>query len=684
MDWYWKLEDRRSSILVAVYLLATAILLVSTLRVFVGLDAFWHLQMGKDLIQNQLSPWIDHYSFTFKGAKISATPVIFQVLVYEFVRLFGEFNGFFAIRLTSFICALTMMSLWLRQIRAPVLVYCLVLPVLVVLLQLRAIVRPELFSYSLAILALILYQRTRLELSFRAMWPVAALLLFWTNYHSSILAYVIFFGLFVDIAIRLMRERSRWINWMQWAGWGVALIGIGFMNPTGEHSLLAYLGFPSEWKVLIQEYAPPKSMLRFPVTWVMIGMLLFTVFNLLKQKRIGLTLVALTFSYAAVTIGRMVTPAGTVLLCLFALVLSGSSLGESLNKASKPKSIAIAALSLVVFMVPLAHGVQQARGVLQENRLSLTGFPYEMTEYMNDGAKYGRIFNTYAIGGYLIYRLSPASEVYIDGRTQILYPLTHFQRMLEANAFPDTFMEEVSKYNIEYAVLDATEIYATLMHDAGFELDFVDIKYALWSRSEGSLSSAGTLWARPYCWPVESLKTVQDEWEQAFEVLPSSAPVLPLLSLALKFATSTDLDEFFKPLATDDNPRDSDRRFLAYRALETSRYEYAIDQFERMAEMRPKDYLAMAFARLQLDDPDSAESWLDRFSRVAWVRLEFSDVLIQHALLDEIAKKRPLKLFDSEYISELEEKVTGYSLPARGETIALDSFCQDLLKQEIQ
>ena len=208
MNGFEALEKRKRAVTALVVVLCAATLFVTAMRAPASYDAFWHLQMGKDWIENGLSPWADHYSFTFRGSEISAPPVAFQALLYGLVDAFGEYGGFFVYKLGAFLLALAMMMLWLRRIRAPTLAWCLVLPLLTFLLQLRVIARPELISYSLAILAMVLYQRARTELSFRAMAPIALLLLAWTNYHSSFIAYVVFFGLFVDIAIRLIREKA--------------------------------------------------------------------------------------------------------------------------------------------------------------------------------------------------------------------------------------------------------------------------------------------------------------------------------------------------------------------------------------------------------------------------------------------------------------------------------------------
>jgi hypothetical protein len=246
-NWMQDLESRRRFAIGSIVLLCAAILFVSALRNPVDYDGYWHLRMGMDWVENGLSPWRDHYSFTYPGEEIVGPPVAFQVTLYQAVKLLGERGGFVSIKLAAFLLSLGMMLAWLRQIGAPVLAYLLVLPLLVAVIQFRAQVRPELFSYALSIVALMLYHRSRLHLSAAAILPVALLLWLWTNYHTSVIGYVIFFGLFIDIGLRLLRERQGMVAWVAWVAWGALLVAVGFLNPSVSHPILRLLLFPAEW-----------------------------------------------------------------------------------------------------------------------------------------------------------------------------------------------------------------------------------------------------------------------------------------------------------------------------------------------------------------------------------------------------------------------------------------------------
>ena len=163
---------------------------------------------------------------------------MFQALLAWAVDGFGLELGFGLIKLASFFLALGLFVLFLKRLRAPAIVYLLTLPALTLLLELRAAVRPELISYSLSIIAMMLYQRADGRISLRSMLPITALMLFWTNYHTSVLGYVLFFGLFIDAAVLQMRDKSAYGAWLHWLLWGLVVVIVGIFNRHFSHNHL--------------------------------------------------------------------------------------------------------------------------------------------------------------------------------------------------------------------------------------------------------------------------------------------------------------------------------------------------------------------------------------------------------------------------------------------------------------
>ena len=82
-----------------IFIICYILLAVIAMRPMIAFDTFWHLQMGKDFVEGGLSPWVDHYSFSYPGGDITSIPLMFQMLVYQFVSFFGEETGFYLIKL---------------------------------------------------------------------------------------------------------------------------------------------------------------------------------------------------------------------------------------------------------------------------------------------------------------------------------------------------------------------------------------------------------------------------------------------------------------------------------------------------------------------------------------------------------------------------------------------------------
>ena len=213
-----------------VFLFAYIILAVIVSSPIVAFDTFWHLQMGKDLVENDLSPWIDHYSVRYQGQEIYPVPVMFQVLLYKFVSTFGEQEGFYYIRLLYITLMMSALWLYFRRIQANASIVFVLLPLVISAISLRILVRPEIFSNVLVVICLILYLNAQKRFATKEMLAICLLLLFWTSYHSPVLGYIIIFGLFLEKAIFKLVHKDESLKWGQWLFWGVLIFSIGFTN----------------------------------------------------------------------------------------------------------------------------------------------------------------------------------------------------------------------------------------------------------------------------------------------------------------------------------------------------------------------------------------------------------------------------------------------------------------------
>lgn len=633
--------------------------------------------MGKDLIENGLSPYKDHYSFTYANETIVTPPVFFQVGLYTLVNIFGERAGFIIVKLLAFALTIGCMFTWMKQIKASTLAYCIVFPMLTMVILLRAQIRPELFSYSLSILALILYHRTRLSLSIKAIAPVALLLLFWVNYHSSIFGYVIFFALFVDIGLRLIKEKAGRDKWIRWSMWGFILVAIGFMNPSIIHPAYAALTFPAEWKVLIQEYQSPLPILKsHPSMYIMAIIAILTLVLALRQRKIGYIVCGGVFLYGSLSMARLVTPTSIILLAMFAHVISETKITKFFLEQKNKQSFLLLPFVVAALATPIWESTSLARFSAFSNIYYTTLFPERLVSYMQENKKQGRIFNTYNIGGFLLHRLSPDSQVYIDGRTDILYPVSHTEKWRESEHLSATLAKEIQRYDIDFAVIKSTAYGARLMlKTKEMELDFVDYKYALYSRESASLPYTGRLWAKPYCWTDNQSEALSAERQSTLKNHPEFLPVMELLSFATRFAASKNREHWLKELDLTTIKIDENKRFIGYQAIEHGLNNIAITLFGSISISERKDFLAYALAYLRNNQIDDAEEILVKATQLAEHKLELSDVLIMAGLINEIQHHRELKYMDQKVRDSIIEEAGKFESNKERKPVSLRTFC---------
>jgi len=656
MNWYEFLEHRRKLLIGGTVIICLAMLAVTVRRYNISYDSFWHVKIGLDWLEHGLSPWRDHFSFTFNGAAVGA-PYIFEGILGWLVINFGLEPGLQIFKLANFILVFILVFLFLRKLRAPVLVYCLVLPLLVVLLQLRAIVRPELISYSFIVLAMMLYYRARSGISISNMLPIVVLMLIWSNYHSPIFGYVIFIGYFIDTAVQQLRDRAPAGIWLQWFGWGLAVVAVGFLHRGFGHALIGLLFFPPEWKSLIQEYQSALILKNMAAIYALIAISVATLALTLKNRQFGLLFVCAFLMYFSIDMARLVTPSGIVILCIFAWQVSEIDLGFQLQRLPQGLSRAIGGTVMVLFVLSLASSVNLARAYMEENKVSWIKFPVDVADYMLDQGISGRIFNGYSVGGYLIYRLSPNSQVYIDGRTGILYPLEHFYRLMDAERFPDVLSDEIEKYDINLAVLKNSQENFSLVKDTGkLELDFVGYQFALFRKDEPNFPALGALLAYPACWNADLASALEKEQTRAISLLPVDSQMLPFIRYVIDYNKTVDKNSFLSILEDETRASDALLRFAGHQAIIQNQDSSAYKLLTGIKEKSFSDYLGSAFAAVRMGEWQTAEELLDMGTRLSWSEKP-SEISILHGLLTQIRPNSTLDLFDDAYINRLAERI---------------------------
>lgn len=656
------MERKRFLIVGIILLISLSTLVVASLRGIISLDVYWHLQMGKDWLENGLSPWLDHYSFTYYNHSITNPPFAFQAIIHVLASNLGVTTGLQVFRFACSLMTLGASVILLRQMKVPAIIYAVVIPMIVLLLQMRLIARPELISYTFSIIALILYFKARNRISTRNLIPIVLLMLVWSTYHSSIVGYIIFFGFFLDCALAQIKSRAPALVWVKWLAWGGAVLAVGFMNPSFSHPIVQATMFPSEWKIWITEYLPSAPFVRSTAgVYVLLLLAILTPVMAYQQRKFGLLIIWAVLFYSAVTMHRMLTPAGIVIVMLAAHLLVTNKWFNRLSSDSNGrKSTPIVVAMLLLGVVILHSNIGQARNSIKQNRELIYRYPSAMTAYMSERSMSGRVFNEYNIGGYLIYRLTPEVQVYIDGRTEILYPLSHMEKYerLRGAKRSALLREEVDEYAINLIVLEYSQPTNDLIQElGGFGLDFMDTTYALYTRETPNFPLHGILLSSAECWRSDMLNALKAERQLMEEILPSYSGLFPFSDFIIGYANAEDGKAFFDASIDEREWPDEMRKFAGFRFLEMELYEVVPFLLGGVQSIRPNDFFASAFAKIQSEDYEVASQILVDYSNIEWLDIKSEEKIFYYKLLRLLESKRDLKFTEQKRVDELHEQL---------------------------
>jgi len=646
----------------AIFLVCYSILIAYSLGPQSSLDTYWHLQMGKDLLENGLSPWVDHYSFTFPGKEISAAPILFQITLATFVSIFGEVTGFIIFKISYVTLLLFVIYQFFKQIKAPWPVIFIILPILTYFIHMRLIIRPDTLSNIMIIICLSLYLKARENFTPRELISISLLILFWVNYHTPIIGYIIIFGLFLDRAIHKLVSGDTHYTWTHWFLWGALIFSIGFINPTHSHVLIQILSLSSEWYQYLSEYMPAHIMYS---TNTMVTLLWLTSFWVIIwgiiKKHYGLAFVAAVLSYYSWSILRLVPAASLINFCILAYFLSqAESARFFLNTKPVIRIIIITfSLSLCIFTLSqledrtlyrlkaIGNYSQHVQDMLQ---ITEKRFPVQVSNYLASFQDSGNILNTFNMGGYLIYTLPPGFKVFIDGRTNILYPVEFYRHYLNVISDIDTLEQDIKKYNIQYAIFKNSEKAQRYFSKTDtLTINFADENYVLFSRDNDiafPIASKVTLF--PMCWNESSSEEIAAENIIAKSLFQDKEYTIKyILKLLSDYLSHKNKHQFIQSLKPDSFSYDSTKRLAAYLAIKSGNYKKARDFFISIKKRRRDDLLMMSYSSVAAKDYPTGKAalsiYLSKRDNVKKDQISSFDKIVTQRILTAIQQKAELE-----------------------------------------
>ncbi len=589
---------------------------VSAISVPETYDQYWHLKTGTDLLERNLSPLVDHYSFSHEGQAIKQQPYLFQLLFAKLVQVSDYGVGTVYLKLVLSVLILATLGWLLLTCRPPLAPTLLGILLTAYFVQQRLVARPELIDYAFVITAFTLYWRANQQFSPSRMLQICLFCVVWINYHAGILPFVIFFGLYLDRFVQLLKQATR-SDWLTFWISGFIIVGLGFANKDLQHPLVYALNFSPVWDN-IAEHQPSINKLDTHQLLVAYWLSGFSVVGWsLLTRNWGLAAVAAVFLYASFDRVRMLSLSGVAIACAFILLAADErsrQLFQSL-KVSVRTLISVFTVSAVVALMSALTWVANVSADYQRE------FPADIVQYLNASESGGNVFNIYRQGGYLLNYLNDDYRIFIDGRTEILYP-DHFYAFYTALARGDrqAFDQLNARYDIDYAIWPFEKaMNKSIPRELGFKAEYIGTDNVLYSAS-GRLQAISEALLFPAC--QQSLNAA--DLQSALTVMSSQAPVNTALIDGFRLigndAITVEAVAAFgeKHAAGVWRSTDPILRLIAHRLILDDAPSLAAKTFATISQPDTLDALYAIHSHLLADETDEARSLLVQLISGAW------------------------------------------------------------------
>ncbi len=449
-------------------------------RPMIDTDTWWHLRTGQWILDNHALPGVDRFSFTRSGAAWYYPAWLSEILMVEVFSIAGlpGLNLLFTVLivLSCFVIFLTMQGD--PYLRAAVLVLAAGAA------EIFWSARPQIFTFLFS--ACFFYcLREFLQGRKNLLWILPILMVLWVNTHAGFFMGFVFLLLaVVHQGLRILSshdehspDQIRKFVWI--SGIGVACFLTSWINPSGL-KILAYpfqtvsvqflQNYIQEWQVPNFHYWDAQLFLILLFfTWAVIA---FSP----KPLDAGDFFLLAIISYTGFLAGR-----NTYFLSIIAPALImdyGQPILESKFPGWSPGKATSRILGVVNIAILSAATIGVAAGAVQSiTPASLDAairrqIPVDAVEFLSKNPGWGRMFNSYNWGSYLLWNL-PSYPVFVDGRTDLYDDeiLTQYLTVVNARA---GWQNVLQAWDIQVVFLDPSAPILQVLLTEGWQVRYQD------------------------------------------------------------------------------------------------------------------------------------------------------------------------------------------------------------------
>jgi hypothetical protein len=452
-------------------------------------DVWWHLKTGQLIAQTGTVPRTDPFSYTRGGEPWVAHEWLSDLFFYGAERWIDS-AGLILI-FAGVLCA----TFFLLYLRCGAGMYVAGIATLVAAVATRPVwgVRPQIFSLLLTSLWLLILERS--ESNSKLLWWTLPLTLLWVNLHAGFalglaLSALFILGELVERACGYSRKDS---SGLQTSAIVLCLdLLLVPFNPNG----LRMFWYPIEtlrsraMQTYIAEWASPNF--HRAEYWPFLFLILATFAALAwsrKKVRPRDLLLLLVSLYAGLASVRMIP---LFVLIAVPIIANRISCWPQANSSRQPSASRTFANGVIVAAMAAFAAIHIVEVIHAQPQAEREHFPVGATEFLQEHAPIGRLFNHYDWGGYLIWKLYPPTRVFVDGRADLYgEPLLH--EFADTYQFKDGWKKTLQQWEIETVLVPRDSALATgLRNAAGWRVAYEDAQAVVLTAQPTTLAAEAT------------------------------------------------------------------------------------------------------------------------------------------------------------------------------------------------
>ncbi len=457
-------------------------------------DVWWHLKTGEYIAEHQSVPHADPFSYTRAGQPWVAHEWLTELLLYELGRSAG-FAGLIIV-FAAVLCA-AFFLLYLRCGSTPYVAGVATLFAAWATMPVWG-VRPQVLSLLLSSLWLLILERS--ERNPKILWWTLPLTLLWVNLHAGFALGLALSVLFLtgDLVDRVLGRSRQNVSHLRTAALVLLLdVLIVPLNPNG----FRMYSYPVEtlrsaaMQNFIVEWASPNF--HHPEYWPFLLIVICTFAVLIWSRRPARprdVLLLLVGLYAGLGSIRMMPLFVLIAIPIICKRVGGFSTSHSQPARPKPAWTPFLNGAIVLAIAAFA-GAHTVHVIQRQPQEEMEHFPARAVALLQTHPPSTPIFNHYDWGGYLIWKLYPATRVFIDGRADLYGAKLQGANLLDQ--FADTYQfkgpvqQTLQQWKIGLVLVPAGSALAIgLRSSAGWTVAYEDSQAVILTAPSATIQAA--------------------------------------------------------------------------------------------------------------------------------------------------------------------------------------------------